>query len=124
MVRISDFHTGDKVYIADLKSGRNIAASIYETEVAKVGRKYLTDTSGYRYEEAASGKERFGLVRELSWGRGYEIVCCRTRKDAEELLEWKQLQIWLSKVAEPIRRKSYTLEQLRQVKEILEPELE
>lgn len=110
---IKDFDVGQTVFVVNLHEGRNMIPSICENTVAKVGRKYVTLTSGSKY---ASCECEFGLYEECDWGdRRY---LCPSETDAKMLIEKRELGLWLNNL-KIFKNEKYSLEQLRQVKEIL-----
>lgn len=115
MVRIKDFAQLDEAYRVDLKIGRNSEPEIKKVKVAKTGRVYVTDNYRRRFKESES---EFGLESEQYNGE----FLCPSPKHAEELIEYHRLQVWLSRFSPFFTECS--LEQLRAVKEILEPDKE
>lgn len=117
---IKDFEVGQTAYILHMFTGRNHKPVIIETAVEKIGRKYVTVQHGKKYEEDSSDNP-YGLIETSDWGD--RTFLCPSRTDAEMYVERHQLRIWLYSIG-GYGRAQYTLEQLRQVKTILEPEEE
>lgn len=113
---IKGFEKGQVAYILNMHKGYNRAPTITETSVTAIGRKYVTVSNGNRYE--TDNGNPYGLEEVIDLGN--RTILCPSKTDAEMYIEWKQLEIWLSKISPAY--KTYTLEQLRQVKAILEPE--
>lgn len=113
-MEISDFKSGQTVFVVNLCEGRNMIPSICEHTIEKVGRKYVTLLSGNRYETCDWCE--FGLYESRDWGD--RTYLCPSMTDAKMLIEKRELEIWLNRL-NVISKGNYTLEQLRKVKEIL-----
>lgn len=116
---IKDFEKGQTAYILNMHKGRNTEPTIMETMVAAIGRKYVTVSNGNRYE--TDNDNPYGLIEVIDWGD--RTILCPSRTDAEMYIERDKLQMWLCS-ASNFGRDKYSLEQLRKVKAILEPEAE
>ena len=115
-MEIKDFTKGQTAYVLNMYRGRNRDPEIAETVVEAVGRKYVTAKYGIRY--CKHEKSPFGLVEDTNrTGTGNRLLCL-TREDAEKHVEWMELTRWLDTGAGSGGQ--YTLEQLRQVKKILQ----
>lgn len=112
---IKDFEAGQKAYILCMHKGRNCGPSIIRESVKAIGRKYVTTSSDRRY--FSSDRSPYGLLEARDWGE--ETLLCPSMEDAAMHIEWKLLELWLYNISSAHKR--YTLEQLRQVKAILEP---
>lgn len=65
-MNIKEFKPGQKAYIVNLHTGRNEPPFIYQVEVDKVGRKYVTIRyHGTRYKESSVP---YGLIEQAEWG--------------------------------------------------------
>lgn len=115
---IKDFKAGQKAYVLRIYPGGNHGPEITETIVKNVGRKYVTVQYGGKYKES---NNPYGLIEAVDWG--VRTFLCPSRTDAEMYIEKHKLHAWLRRIGNYGGSK-YTLEQLRQVKAILEPEEE
>ena len=113
---IKDFRVGEPAFIVNMNFGRKDAPSITETMVAGIGRVYVTTTTGRRFMEGTH--EEF-LTEKVSFGESDLFFNSRTA--AEEYIEKNGLELWLGCISVD-GAKRYTLQQLRAVKNILEPE--
>lgn len=112
-MNIKEFKSGQEAYIVNLHTGRNKPPSIHETKVVKVGRKYVTTNHyGRRYR---SYSIPYGLIEQADWGE--TTYLCPDKERALMCVEHEELRLWLYEAAG--YGKEYTLDQLRQVKEIL-----
>lgn len=114
---IKSFEPGQQVYILKMYEGRTTEPQIISSKVEKVGRKYVTSVNGNRYEERKWFP--FGLVQTSDYGD--VSFLCPSETDAKMYIEQRALTVWLSRVNFYDREK-YTLEQLRKIKRILEPD--
>jgi hypothetical protein len=113
-MNIKNFAVGQTIYVLQMNTGRNIEPIIRESTVTKIGRKYITIKNDTRYQT----EEWFecGLVEGIDWGE--RSLLCKTKQDALDCIEKFKLQKWIRNT----KSKTYTLAQLRAVKNILEPE--
>jgi hypothetical protein len=115
---IHDFKKGDAVYMmTGIYGGRQ---TVHKVVVKSVGRKYVTihidPYDERRFEDA--GKGSF-LEEVVSFGEGAYLF--RAEEDCEDYLEKRRLQKWLFSDY-GARRHNYSLEQLRKVRDILDPD--
>jgi len=108
---IKDFKVNQTVFVLNMHIGRLREPDITEDRVAKMGKKYLYTTSGRRYKESLNG-----LMESDICGEG--TLLYPTWADAESRLEEYNLKRWLNKLSWN-DLKGCTLEQLRQVKQII-----
>lgn len=113
-MNIKDFKVGQDAWIF-MKGGH-----ISKTTITKIGRKYVYTAEYWecRYAEQHWLKE--GLVEEKDWGD--RKLLFSTEDALHEYLERKDLEGWLFDKMQKGVRNTYTLEQLRKIKEILEGE--
>lgn len=115
---IKDFKVGQTAYI--LEDGRRAAfGAAVEVEVAKVGRRYVTIRDGRRearfYEPANSTTH---LVEDRDCGAKHLLFL--TAEAVAEHKELINLQGWMQEATSWLKVKRYSLDQLREVKKILE----
>lgn len=112
MLTIKDFAKGDKAYIVSDRYSRG-GMKITEVTVATVGRQYVTvgDTWSRKFQNWNSDM----LLEKVDCGASGYLF--KTRKEAEEYIEYEDLCVWLSALNSFSNK--YSLEQLRKVKEIL-----
>ena len=114
MLTIKDFKKGDKAYSLLRNNGRNTEPVIAEVEVISVGRSYVT-TGGVWQKKYQNWDEEY-LFEKNDFGESDLLF--KTREDAENYIEKCNLTMWLGCLS-VAKAESYTLEQLRRVKEIL-----
>lgn len=112
-MNIKEFKPGQEAYIVNLHTGRNEPPSIHQTKVAAVGRKYAT--TGYYDKRYKTSSVPYGLIEQTEWGE--TTYLCPDREKAQMFIEHEDLRLWLYKAA--AHGNEYTLDQLKQVKEIL-----
>ena len=116
MLTIKDFQKGDKVYILTRNIGRNTNPTIYESKVTAVGRTYVTIGINAWSRKFANNDSEF-LYEKVSCGEASLLF--KTMKDAEEYIEKCNLALWLGCISVG-KAETYSVEQLRKVKKILE----
>lgn len=116
---IKNFHTGQ---IAFLDSGRNRKGEAYpltEVTVTKVGRKYVTVKRGWgEYQFCSTRTTDKYLIEKTDYGSADRLYALR--EDCEEQRELERLRDWMRKAGSWEAVGKYTLEQLREVKTIIE----
>lgn len=120
MITIKDFKKEKTAYIVNMNLGRMEEPSITETVVASVGRTYVTtgiDTVQRRFMNNHNESEY--LVEKVSFGDSDLLFASRTA--AEEHIEKYFLGLWLVFIS-TTKANKFTLQQLRDVKKILDPE--
>ena len=115
-MQIKDFKKGQTAYILNLHKGRNTEPTIHETTVKSVGRTYVTTERGTRYR---SSDDAYSLD-EAPDRNGYQrhTNLYPTRDAADAIIEREALRIWFMRAGSHAHE--YSLEQLREVKRILE----
>lgn len=116
MITIKDFKVGEPAFIVNMNFGRKEAPSITETVIKTVGRVYVTTNWDRRF---MGGIHEECLTEKVSIGSSDLLF--NSRIAAEEYIEKNDLAMWLGCISVD-GAKSYTLQQLRAVKNILEPE--
>lgn len=112
-MNIKDFKVGQQVYRLEF-SARDGQHKITERKIAKIGRIYVTDDCGCRYQAAPAVEK--GVVETIETaGNGYLFP---SMEDVENHLEKTKLKKWLVNL-NFYECAGYTLDQLRRVKEIL-----
>lgn len=117
MLELKDFAVGDSAFILTENMGRNTQPEIKETTVKKVGRKYVT-IDNWSESQFIEGKDEY-LREKVSYGEARLLF--KNIQDVETYIEKKELARWL-RCTSVSKSESYSLEQLRKVKEILEPQ--
>lgn len=115
---IKDFKVGQTAYIL---GGGNLASLglVTETEVFKVGRRYVTIREGCletRFYEPINSTTY--LVEDKDYGSKRLLFLTTTAVD--EYKELNDLRNWVQEATNWMKIKNYTLAQLREVKRILE----
>lgn len=116
MITIKDFKKGDKAYILTRNRGRNTNPTISESEVASVGRTYVTIGSNAWSRKFTNWDTEF-LYEKVNCGEASLLF--KTMKDAEEYIEKCDIALWLGGISVN-KAEKYSIEQLRKVKAILE----
>ena len=119
-MEIKDFKVNDDCYILQENMGCNTQPTITKYVVDKVGRKYVTVRTAWesKFEKAAYNEDGNYLIEACEIGEKRKLF--KTRCEVEEYIERKELALWLGCISTG-KAEKYTLEQLRKVKEILEP---
>lgn len=119
MLNLKDFKPGGKVFILTENFGRNKEPKISERTVKSVGRKYVTLNGGW--------EEKFSIphmsVADISyleeakdWGE--RSLLFKSRQDADDYLERKQIEQWLFRLS-PRETDNLSLKQLRKIRDIV-----
>ncbi len=120
-MNLKDFEKGQKAYILSYGYGSR-KEYVVECKIVSVGRKYVT-TSPYPYVNTKKFEVHENYENALLEVNGYGglDLLFKTKEDIEQYKELRELRRWLSNEAANWRHcNSYSLEQLRAVKEILE----
>lgn len=117
-MKVSDFKVGQTAYVLDCSYRKS---GISKCTVKTVGRKYVTVTSGgistYKFEENDCYPNALSEVTEY----GSADLLFPSKEGIERYEETRKLRRWFSAEATSfVKVNSYSLEQLRAVKEILE----
>lgn len=118
---IKDFHPGQTIYVLNMKKGYNADPELFERKVVKVGSKYITDDRDCRFYESdvilSEDRRTHVFLEDREFGeKGFLFA---TKEEADSWIELDKLEKWLSTIH--CYNHPYTVEQLRKVKEILEP---
>ena len=113
MLTIKDFNKGDKAYIVSDRYSRG-GMKITEVTVTTVGRQYVTVGDG-AWSRKFQNRNSDMLLEKVDCGASDYLF--KTRKEAEEYIEYEDLCVWLSTLNNYSNK--YSLEQLRKAKEIL-----
>jgi hypothetical protein len=111
---IKDFKVNQSVFVLNMHIGRLREPDITEDRVVKIGKKYLYASNGRKYKNT---ENPYALTEHDSCRGG--TLLCPTRTAAESRLEEYNLRRWINKISWN-ESKGFTLEQLRQVKQILD----
>lgn len=114
-MNIKDFKIGQKVYICKMNRGYNRPPEITERTVKKIGRKYLALEGAWEEKFYSADYFHEGLIESVECGDKDYLFPSRVA--AEEYIEKENLERWLSCLS---AYGKYSLEQLREVKKILE----
>lgn len=115
---IKEFVVGQTVYVMEDGGSRRPKHVITPAEVVKVGRKYVTISGswGLRFKEASVPKQY--LVEQTEYGAPKRLF--PSREAVDDYIEREGLKEWLRAATSNGKIDSYTIEQLRAVKKILE----
>lgn len=121
MLSVKNFKPGQTAYILTRKRGRTQEHFVSQCVVVSVGRKYVKTAK----QESSSITSDFYNLRGdddyLSEACGVsERRLFPTQQAALEDIEKDMLKDWISKAAQYSSMEKYTVQQLREVKEILE----
>lgn len=120
MLTIKNFAKGDVAYVLNMHRGRRIDGkrlepTVTEVPVITVGRQYVTVGSG-TYSSKFRNFEKEYLIEHVNWGESRLLF--PSEQAALDYVEKCDLVLWLGTLSTSSAEK-YTLEQLRQVKDIL-----
>lgn len=123
---IKDFQVGQKSYMLDNDRRRpsderelGFNDLVREVEVTKIGRKYVTIGQGgwaRQFQETLTPSAF--LVEQLDCGTPMYLF--RTKQDAQEYLELKELHVWFAFKGRNLIQNYADLATLKKVKELLE----
>lgn len=122
MVSVKDFKPGQTAYILIRKRGRTQEHFVSQCVVVSVGRKYVktakqeSDICTSDFYNVRGDDDYLCEVDYCNTGR----KLFPTQQAALEDIERDMLKSWISKATDYSRIDSYTVQQLRKVKEILE----
>lgn len=115
MIDIKDFNVGDAVYI---KSGDRNYETLRQATVIKVGRKYITVfRHGWKIQYSA---EKYCPMALVEKDAGSPSLLFKSEQAYNDYKELKSLVMWLRNAAARMYDATYSLDQLRKVKAILE----
>ena len=116
MIDIKDFNVGDAVYI---KSADRNYETLRQATVIKVGRKYITVFEhGWKTQYSAEDYCPMALVEKVD--AGSPSLLFKSEQAYNDYKELKRLVMWLRNAAARMYDDTYSLDQLRKVKAILE----
>ena len=122
MVSVKDFKPGQTAYILTRKRGRTQEHFVSQCVVVSVGRKYVKTV---KQESSNITSEFYNLRGNDDYLS--EVDYCNTgrrlfptQQAAIEDIEKDMLKDWISKATQHSSMEKYTVQQLREVKEILE----
>lgn len=122
MVSVKDFKQGQTAYILTRKRGRTQEHFVSQCVVVSVGRKYVKTAkqeSDIRTSDFYNVRGDDDYLCEVDYcNTGRKLF--PTQQAALEDIERDMLKSWISKATDYSRIDSYTVQQLRKVKEILE----
>lgn len=115
MLTVKDFEKGQKAYIVTDNHGTG-ENKIFEATVKTVGRKYVTldDSWGSKYQTCANNY--LTEVVNCGWAR----MLFATEQAAKDYIEVKNLVLSINIKVRHSLDSRYSLDQLRQINEILE----
>lgn len=118
-MKLKDFQIGQMVYLIE----RNPKPQdvIREYQVTSIGRKYLNARWGYNERKFRATDDAPYLVEHKEFGEA--LLLFSSREAAQRHIEGNILRKWFIKAAQLYNLNRYTVEQLRAVKEILEPSI-
>lgn len=120
-MKIKDFKPGQEVFVLTREKGRQTEHFVKKYTVTSVGRKYVKATpqgTNWPVEFYKRHDEENFLVENKDWGNPAMLFA--TEEALNDDIEKDMLQTWLRKATEYSKVESYTLEQLRAVRRILE----
>ena len=122
MVSVKDFKPGQTAYILTRKRGRTQEHFVSQCIVVSVGRKYVKTA---KQESSSITSDFYNLRGDDDYLS--EVDYCNTgrrlfptQQAAIEDIEKDILKDWISKATQHSSMEKYTVQQLREVKEILE----
>lgn len=115
MKTINDFKVGQKVYILLMNYNRRLDKEQYvETEVLKVGRKYVEVRYCGRIAQFENGEEEY-LVERSEYTQNFLFS---SKQEVLDFIESSELRNWILVMVQPALS-NLSLEKLRQIKSIL-----
>lgn len=116
MITIQDFKKGNKAFILLMNRGRNSEPTVKEVKIQSVGRTYVTIGQGAFSKRYQNWNSEY-LYEKVDYGES--TLLFKTKEDVENYIEKCDLALWLGCLS-VTKAESYSLEQLRKVKGILE----
>lgn len=113
-VTVKDFKVGQKIAVLILHNRSNKEPELYERTVSRIGRKYVVDDRDVKYCQELYLKE--GLVESAEYGERAYIFT--KMEEAKSYIEKHELIGWFVRISYADIR-GFSLQQLREVKEIL-----
>ena len=118
---IKDFRVGQTVYVLSRIKGKTTHHFIKRYTVLSVGRKYVKaapEGVGHPDEFFLDGENDNYLTENITWREKAKLFL--TEAAANDDIEREMLCCWLRKATESYNIVTYTVEQLRAVRKILE----
>ncbi len=124
-MEIKDFKVGQEVAI--LRSVKSRPEVLVSAVITKVGRKYVwarmsDNRMDVRFENGADQGYGDRFIEHTQYAPEYFLYL--TLQQANDAMEMDELQQWLRRTVQWHTIRTFTLEQLRAVKEILDPQRE
>lgn len=119
-MNIKDFKVGDTVYIVGGERAKD--NSVREEIVSKVGKKYVSVGSGYgedKYEVSEYCEDANYLLEHKDWGTRKQLY--KSMEDIETEREIEQIRRWLFGSYADAQKHTFSIDQLRAVRDILNP---
>lgn len=115
---IKEFHVGQTVFLMGERRGLKTQYTTTQATVAKVGRKYVTinDAWGRQFGETSDHRP---YLREHK-DNGTPLMLFHSQEAVDTYIEHEELKKWVREAADWSKIDRYSLEQLREVKRILE----
>lgn len=115
---IKEFHVGQTVFLMGERRGLKTQYTTTQATVAKVGRKYVTinDAWGRQFGETSDHRP---YLREHK-DNGTPLMLFPSQEAVDTYIEHEELKKWVREAADWSKIDRYSLEQLREVKRILE----
>ena len=122
-MEIKDFKVGQEVAI--LRSVKSRPEVLVSAVITKVGRKYVwarmsDNRMDVRFENGADQGYGDRFIEHTQYAPEYFLYL--TLQQANDAMEMYELQQWLRRTVQWYTIRTFTLEQLRAVKEILDPQ--
>jgi len=119
---IKEFHVGQTVFLMDERRGLKDQYTTTQATVAKVGRKYVTinDVWGRQFKETHDRRPYLYEHKDA----GTPLMLFPSQEAVDTYIEHEELKKWVRYAASWSKIDRYTLEQLREVKRILEQPIE
>ena len=119
---IKDFKPDQIVYVLKTITGKTTEHFIWRYKVVSAGRKYVRaapyGSDIYPTEFYIADKDNEYLTENKDWGNRELLFL--TENDANDYIEKIMLRGWLRKETSEYKIRTYTVEQLRAIKKILE----
>ena len=124
-MKLNEFHVGQTLFGISYRDNQHRDYTSSRYEITSIGRKYLQAVhQGYNHIHRffIETKERFEHLRE-DCDCGYPILLFSSETDALRYVEWQENMKFLRGIFNaPYKLNKYSAEQIRAVKDILEPE--
>ena len=115
---IKEFHVGQTVFLMGERRGLQTQYTTTQATVAKVGRKYVTINDAWGRQFKETHDHRPYLYEHTNVGT--PLMLSPSQEAVDTYIEHEGLKRWVQDAASWSKIDRYTLEQLREVKRILE----